>query len=126
MNSEEIKSGDEVIQKFMGHYEACDTYGSDRLFINGTPDRTQLGSKLKYSSSWDWLMPVVDKIHGIHFYEKPSDGYFRFGSARGIYWCSFYKFSFNSETSLIDAFHTVCVEFIQWYNSLPSLTTTKE
>ena len=36
-------------------------------------DDTFLGRHLKYHTSWDWLMPVVDKIESIH-------GVFRRGS----------------------------------------------
>jgi hypothetical protein len=61
-------------------------------------------------------MPVVEKIQGMDHPEKSFHDYFRFGSAKDVYWCEFGRFRFNSVTSLIDAFWIVVVEFIKWYN----------
>lgn len=76
MNKEEISSGNELIAKFMG--------GKFTLIKSHTPnvsfkehprkDRNFNGSDmhpklLSYHKSWDWLMPVVEKIEntkGIH------------------------------------------------------------
>ena len=67
----------------------------------------------KYHESWDWLMPVVEKIESLGFvieialsqaclYKKPSK----------------YNFSCNLLTnSKIEAVIYVMVEFIKWHNT---------
>lgn len=76
-----------------------------------------------YESSWDVLMPVVEKIQSLDYIEKHSDDYFRFGSnsESKLYWCEFGRFRFTSTDSLIEAFYTVVSEFIKWHNSTLTL-----
>lgn len=57
-----------------------------------------------YHSSWDWLMPVIDKIYS-------SDEYFKYKNTLG---------QFNDgifiNTKFITVTHESVVEFIKWYN----------
>ena len=49
-----------LIAEFMGvvfHDDENQYYSSDGVYI---------GNTLQYHSSWDWLMPVVDKIEQVH------------------------------------------------------------
>jgi hypothetical protein len=47
-NETEIIEGNKLIAEFMNHEEDYDEHG--------------VWQKLQYHSSWDWLMPVVEKI----------------------------------------------------------------
>ena len=108
-----IEEGNKLIAEFMGakndisdiyylpefgHY--FNSYGqtewSDCFRLN----------ELKYCSSWDWLMPVVEKIEKTYAYVNIK------GCAVNI--------STIVETSAptkIEAVWHACVEFIEWYNN---------
>ena len=75
-------------------------------------------SVLKFHSSWDWLMPIVQKIEGLknHYIEIVEDSAY-------VYDVS--KFDDNQTDPVIitkgdtkiDAVYKAVVEFIKWYNS---------
>ena len=91
----------------------------------------ELDSTLKYHKSWDWLMPVVDKIESLKIDGKivipyiTIQGFFCGVNKWGVYkndelvepiktWIT--GGDFIEPISKIDGvFHTV-VEFIKWYN----------
>ena len=66
--------------------------------------------ELMYRSSWDWLMPVVEKIeslgNGVTIYKK------------GCHVNDIGIFSTNgfNHSSKIEQTWKACVEFIKWYN----------
>jgi hypothetical protein len=60
--------------------------------------------KLKYSSSWDWLMPVVDKIKVIYVTHKTFPDR------------EFQKVLDSKITVSIEKIHERIVHFIKWYN----------
>lgn len=66
MEEEEIKKGNKLIAEFMGFIERKpDEEFSTTWFIKG--GFAQYGiNELKYNISWDWLMPVVEKINSIN------------------------------------------------------------
>lgn len=78
-------------------------------------------SALCYNDSWDWLMPVVEKIeslelNGNYFFieiskEKVHIKYFRDGEEFDNIFCYYY----NSR-SKFDTVYIAVVEFIKWYN----------
>jgi hypothetical protein len=67
---------------------------------------------LKYHESWDWLMPVVEKVSSI-FGEWDYDDERR-EKAEDI----FYMDNMFSEfiSSNIEAIYNRCIQFIEWYN----------
>lgn len=71
--------------------------------------------QLKYHTSWDWLMPVVEKIERLGFTIEKN-----FQRIDGDYQCLITKGNdilfqeFND--SSITAMHYVVVEFIEYYN----------
>lgn len=77
---------------------------------------------LKYHSSWDWLMPVVEKIHAIRKEEAESitkDCISRYGGL--ITWTSkisemSYEIDKALRTIKIEKVHQTVYEFTQWYN----------
>jgi hypothetical protein len=54
MNEQEILEGNKLIADFMGwHHHEDKKYDAHEM------------SNLKYHTSWDWLMPVVEKIESL-------------------------------------------------------------
>lgn len=107
-------------------------YGKEVVRVSFNPDDAfswYFPDGFKYHTSWDWLMPVVDKIehlfetttqlprfeinsHVAYFAVFPSgEPYVRWYA--GCYSESPEKVKFNSK---IEAVYYVCVEFIKWYN----------
>lgn len=71
-----------------------------------------LPKDLKYHTSWDWLMPVVEKIESLGYefqitkeeaYFKDTDGDFEIVAS-----------AFNG--SIMDNTYNAVVQFIEWFN----------
>lgn len=78
--------------------------------------------ELDYNSSWDWLMPVVEKIESLRYWVEIRGTYIGIG-IRG-HEETIINRSFSSiRTKNIEALYRVIVEFINWYNTQP--TTNK-
>lgn len=88
-------------------------------------------SKRQYATSWDWLMPVVEKISN-HIYDSQDDENWiegKFTIHHRAYPITFGMisqegkpmFRFNRQClfaydSLIESCYHACVDFIKWYN----------
>ena len=112
-----------LIAEFMGaEYDKGTMYGStagDYIFSDGS---IYLGHELKYHTSWDWLMPVVEKIEGeleeefrvvtleheCSIHQKTEDQ-----KLQDAFQCVAQKFG----TSKIEATYNAVVEFIKAYNN---------
>lgn len=57
------------------------------------------GTELKYHTSWDWLMPVVEEIDHLEYESERLE-----------------KIDNAIKTRQIGAVHEAVVEFIEWYN----------
>ena len=108
------EEGNKLIAEFMGLIETEPGY-----LYNDQFEKAFLKDYLGYNSSWDWLMPVVEKIDSI----LPDDQYVSINYNNctiDIY--SFPPFVFNSLTitgegiSKIHATWNCVCEFITWYN----------
>jgi hypothetical protein len=113
MNKQEILEGNKLIEKFMGkeHDELCWKLLPKNII--------HLPQYFKYHLSWDWLMPVVEKIEKINRYNeyypdtvtiwkdccKISDG------NNGNELVCVY-----SGTTKIEATWLAVIDFIKWYN----------
>ena len=113
MKTTEIIEGNKLIAAFMG-YNTDD----ERIVAFGTP----YGEDLEYNSSWDWLMPVVERIECECFFsviinEKSCqiiDTETKIG-VRSI-----------STKNKIDAVFSACVQFANWYvNELNGVSRNK-
>lgn len=68
---------------------------------------------LNYNNSFDWLMPVFNRISTINEYK------YNFKLSRQ--WCELYENNYNklfenSGVSTLEALYLTVVEFINWYN----------
>lgn len=126
MNQEEISQGNKLIAKFMGaKYEMQHHIRKEELWlpIHGIVryDTIEIGKGkiLHYHNSWDWLMPVVERIHkmgklvSINFYSENDNPVE----------CKIYNWGVGDpeiETETLSAIESVwsaVVEFIKWYQA---------
>lgn len=147
LTQEEITTGNQLIADFMQPFSemafSSYYYMPQHSFINCkygeyfTEDCFK-PEEMKYHSSWDWLMPVVEKIENIsigRFAKQikmddcaPIDGYFWFKTSKDIiriyanvyYWNPEYDIegltqNFEGDTK-IEATYKAVIEFIKWYN----------
>lgn len=80
------------------------------------------GKCLKYHSSWDWLMEVVEKIESL----ENEENYYLYDviifpdavliESKDIGEIILINKSKGTFTTKIEAVYTACIEFIQWYN----------
>lgn len=70
MSTEEILNGNKLIAEFMGYTWSKEGDGKTYLkkFIEQKDIYSTKPDQLQYNSSWNWLMPVVEKIE--HLYEQ--------------------------------------------------------
>lgn len=137
MTTEKIIEGNKAIAEFMGAVFYNDTPMIMRQTINSptTGNIITCADKLKYHSSWDWIMPVVEEIEALEVDAAPLPP-----SAtpvpKRIYWFSIQQsnvvvgkdFSIESIFELYDykkkgitkiqAVWQAVVQFIQWHTQL--------
>lgn len=137
-----MKTDNELIAEFMG-FSKCET--PDDTFWKENGEECTIHSwdfhsfGLKFDSSWDWLMPVVEKIHKsktyITWYSKEpvgvdisihpnacsfdlpdtSQGY---DYVDGCYQApSLFCYNAMLQKDMITCVYKCCIEFIKWYNS---------
>jgi len=98
----EIIEGNKLIAEFMKQWKGvdCYMYGKDYYGFEN----------LRYHLSWDWLMPVVEKIDSILFGETKIEGR----------WCEIQTPTTQPirvrGVNKIDAVWLAVVEFIKFYN----------
>jgi|AntAceMinimDraft_10_1070366.scaffolds.fasta_scaffold321619_1 hypothetical protein len=131
-----ILKGNKLIAKFMGAKidpeTICNLEGKTYIFpktpskltIGGTlryDEKWLLGSFLKpfnecYHTSWNWLMPVVERISKILDSEdSPLDALFEEENEEAMdYYVEFNEVSLL-DLNITDLYNTI-VEFIKWYN----------
>lgn len=150
MTNKEIIEGNKLIAEWFGYVtdgnENPRFYVEDHLecIVNGidyweTTDEEWSSwlypKQMKFHSSWDWLMPVIDKIESLEgsnpFKDNPKVKLqgdhieiFWYATFRGkcIFWKDYMGIDGNSyshlaqEESRILAVFKAIIEFINWYN----------
>ena len=100
-----IKEGNELIAEFMGaKMIVTDYHGVNIIEFPDKSTKDLFG--LKYHSSWDWLIPVIDKATSLdkyYLYVAETSAYCMIG---GIY----------INTKFIESTWENVVDFIKWYN----------
>ena len=132
MTEQEIIEGDKLIAEFMGNIYSknAEAWGignakieHKELTIQGKVYKNlvwaeRFEKELKYHSSWDWLMPVVNKIESKGFDVFINGLYCRITD------CGLTDLEIESgeTTSKIEAVWETVVEFIKWYNKEKEVT----
>lgn len=111
MEQESIIENNKTIAEFMGVKTKVysDTPTVTYWDFNGFMKKE---SDMKYHTSWDWLMPVVEKIRTIGFKFIIGD------SNRVTVYNKDYDWRNGSTSdSMIECVWHGCAQFIQWYNT---------
>lgn len=124
MTQEEILEGNKTIAKFMEFEEtSIGWYDSNETI--GTIDGSNTFDYLKFDTSWDWLMEVVEKINNIKIKDYNTSVYihkekcyiatthFNTGGIWSI--CITYNEK-PGDISSIEKCYKAVIEFIKWYN----------
>ena len=82
-------------------------------------------NKMKYHSSWDWIMPVVEKIERMS--RENGDSSLMFTFFGGKDYCGVRRNDLNGDVIVLKASDTkitaywqCVIEFINWYNTTQS------
>lgn len=123
MSEQEVLEGNKLIAEFMGIKQNDFGHWINKDHLLGSQSKL-FDFELKYHSSWDWLMPVVEKIEKDTVYDLTTNYDKRY---EFIGW-SAHWFTLNScneilgyiedkrfETKINAAWHAV-IEFIKLYN----------
>lgn len=133
MNKQEILEGNKLIAEFMdivpikGFNEHT---GKDYWYYNNS-EMKDYEALPDYNFSWDWLMPVIEKINMLHYDVEINSGLRRINiSVTDVGLCDDipeYNEEFRGNSSLysnlsnIECVFTAIVEFIKWYNQQKQL-----
>jgi hypothetical protein len=106
-----------LIAEFMGARKKKNAYFYDGILFP-TGWNTCRPENMKYHSSWDWLMPVVEKIEGMDDFEGDFDCHFEIlrDGCLILAWHGETLFE-NYEKTKIQATYNTVVQFIEWHNS---------
>lgn len=112
-----VELGNEIIAEFMTgqEFHFIDDFDRECAGIK-VNDSVYPLDKLEYHSSWDWLMPVVEKIESIGAYSVEIDKY----KVR-VFHITTWKnrtvfYAETIEKKKIDVVWSAVVEFIKWHN----------
>lgn len=119
LEDKEIQEGNWQIGLFMELPQIKLLSGKPAFEISGNFFQAQ---HLKYHSSWDWLMPVVEKIEKCTW---PVNLYTQIYGDDGHYGCKITSNNWpegdginaHDMTSKIEVVWQAVIQFIQWYNN---------
>ena len=130
MTQKEILEGNKLIAIFIGAEfvnDAPDDYPKGYYYLTSEEfDLPYAAEDFNFHASWDWLMPVVEKIEN-QTLQCNRDYYFSMGSViGGKYQCyieksapgmskPMYMKGYKADT-FIQAVYISIVKFIKWYN----------
>jgi hypothetical protein len=111
MKTEEIVEGNKLIAEFMGYTPYSDGWITIPHETFDTVVDSEIVYQLRFHTSWDWLMPVVEKIESL----QPEG--FNTLIEGGCCWIEYPEISFEGiEHTKIEATWSAVCEFITWYN----------
>lgn len=137
MTKKEIIEGNKLIADFMKFtpwFDSGEYIGYRELDVDkystyqdgwGHRPHACVFSELRFHSSWDWLMPVVEKIESLNFTDSDGEEYsfdvtIRYGdvtiededSTRK----NFHIHKHGTDGNKLNAVYEAVIEFIEWYN----------
>lgn len=135
----QILENNQLIRQFMGlspKLQSPDVYSySDGIFysVRGSIEECIEGMNkyVKYHTSWDWLMPVVEKIELMNKETGFMGTFTLFGQGRTKVKCYIkenlkHEIDILSERYGIAPTYKAVVEFIQWYNTEKAIKAEQE
>ena len=100
-----IRNSNKLIALFMGGELVVENYHGINI-IKLTNDKLLDIAQLKYHISWDWLIPVINKIYDLSEYYIYKYETQTFYSEGGI----------EINTKYIEETYKDVIEFIEWFN----------
>jgi hypothetical protein len=100
-----MKTDNELIAEFMG----IDFTTKDAYLTYPPPICKRYG---RYDQSWDWLMPVVEKINSIEGVSYIIEGKCAMEIGRNGA-----RLAFQTTDSMIETVYNTVIQFIKWHNS---------
>lgn len=125
MEAKEIIEGNELIALFMGAFimsSSTTAEGVKTINSLSIDDRASsipsydFATKLKYHSSYDWIMPVIEKIEALGYDIQIAKGYtdvmfYYFGAKQ-----MGHQLACGEGKSKLENTWSAVVDFIRWYN----------
>jgi len=116
MIQEEILDNNKLIRDFMGVNYSKGVLGDSRIYFKikvAYMDDEIISAEedFRYHISWDWLMPVVDKIENDCSHEVVV-----FGDHCHINQGDTHDMGYSSKGSKKESTYQAVIEFIKWYN----------
>lgn len=118
--NKEILEGNKLIMEFMelkptewrGMYSVSQDHCTCQ---ESTPEKAldRFASIAKYHKSWDWLMPVLERIEAKGY--RWEIGMSPISSQ--YHYCKIWSIGTIERVYLLDAVYDAVLEFIKWYNS---------
>jgi hypothetical protein len=121
MTQEKIIEGNKLIAEFMGAIWGKSTGWEFGQFSSVY---SRCGNNLKFHLSWDWLMPVVEKIISLNY------GFNLILTTTNTRHCVIYSGNgeydnlLHGDEQIINIVWKSVVEFIKWYNNI-NISLTK-
>lgn len=118
--NKEILEGNKLIAVFMGWSQQLDVeerwYGAwfDQHGVRKAWHEFQGYEPLLFNESWDWLMPVLERIRVKGY--KWEIGMSPISSQ--YHYCKIWSVGTIGGRSPLDAVYSAVLEFIKWYNSI--------
>ena len=122
MKTNEIVENNKLIGDFMEWKTPSIKIIENRNEKTTFPNGCEHNDKLKYHSSWDWLMPVVEKIRRCNSFGFKAVTIFGNGTQIKVYTIDkqifecYPKINTEEATSL-SVTHSAVVRYIEWYNN---------
>jgi hypothetical protein len=114
MKQEEIFDNNKIIAKFMGYgYKQYGGWGY-HYYNQETGDIWKNDAQLKYHSSWDWLMPVVEKIESVDFIVSMRQSSITI--CNNICKTPYFQ-SHEVSNTKIESTYKAVIAFVKWYNT---------
>ena len=120
----DTNEGNKIIAEFMGCYGGIHYCGNEEVYAYGFKDthiterwrEPLFNDRTPYHESWDWLMPVVEKINNTTIGDEKFDVII-YQTSCHINDTEQILIEKNYYKSLIQCVYDAVTEFIQWYNT---------
>lgn len=123
MDSEFILNGNKIIAEFMNEKKDDRFYFFPFLKSQYKTGWSSLPN-MQFHQSWDWLMPVVEKISDVKYADGENACLRTFGMINpenGMFMVRFNRSFLNEEETLMKATYKACIEFIKYSKNEPAV-----
>jgi hypothetical protein len=112
MKQEEINENNKLIAEFAGFHPSEDPIMKNKGFYVRNNGEIFKLNEMRYHSSWDWLMPVVEEIENIGYVYNTKFGACCIANDHGKTIVTFEGYSSMN----INTIYELVIKFIKWYN----------